>query len=59
MVTPEAVEVRVTWPKGYDVSSLPEGWSSPKPGVATWQDPGLLMQPSFSVTGSPRKAAAP
>lgn len=52
MVIPEAVEVRVKWPKGYVISDLPDGWTSPRTGVATWQDSGLLTQPSFSVTGS-------
>jgi hypothetical protein len=52
MVVPQAVEVRVKWPKGYDVTDLPEGWTSPRTGVATWQDPGLATQPSFSITGS-------
>lgn len=52
MVIPQALSVRVQWPEGYDVSELPEGWTRTGPGVASYDDPGLVTQPSFSVTGS-------
>lgn len=52
MVIPQAVEVTVHWPKGYDVDTLPEGWTRTGAGVATYRDPGLVTQPSFSVVGS-------
>lgn len=52
MVVPQALDVTVHWPKGYDVADLPEGWTRKKAGVAGYDDPGLVTQPSFSVTGS-------
>ncbi len=52
MVIPEAVSVTVHWPEGYDVGELPDGWTRTGPGVATYDDPGLVTQPSFSITGS-------
>ena len=52
MVNPEVVSVSVTWPQGYDVSDLPEGWQRAGRGVATYDDPGLVTQPSFRLTGS-------
>jgi hypothetical protein len=59
MVVPEAVSVTVTWPDGYDVSELSEGWTRTGPGVATYDDPGVVTQPGFSITGSAAPAAAP
>lgn len=59
MVVPEALDVTVHWPDGYDVGDLPEGWTRTGPGVAAYADPGLVTQPSFSVTGSVGAAAAP
>ena len=59
MVIPEALSVRVRWPKGYDVSQLPEGWARTGPGVASYEDPGLVTQPSFTLTGSDAAATAP
>lgn len=52
MVVPQAVSVTVHWPDGYDVGALPDGWTSTGPGVATYDDPGLVTQPSFTITGS-------
>ncbi len=52
MVVPQAVSVTVHWPAGYDVTDLPEGWTRSAAGVATWDDPGLVTQPSFTVVGS-------
>ena len=52
MVVPESVSVTVHWPEGYDVGGLPEGWTRTGPGVATYDDPGMVTQPSFSITGS-------
>ena len=40
------------WPEGYDVADLPEGWTRSGAGRATYDDPGLVTQPSFSITGS-------
>ncbi|SFA83646.1 Protein of unknown function [Nocardioides alpinus] len=59
MVIPQAVSVRVTWPKGYDVSELPEGWTRSGRGVASYDDPGLATQPRFIITGSTASATAP
>ncbi len=58
MVVPEALSVTVHWPEGYDVSGLPEGWSRTGPGTASYQDPGLVTQPSFSITGAAAAATA-
>ena len=55
----QALSVRVQWPEGYDVSELPEGWTRTGPGVASYDDPGLVTQPSFSVTGSDSGAVEP
>lgn len=52
MVVPQATSVTVHWPEGYDVDELPEGWVRTRPGVAAYADPGLVTQPTFSVTGS-------
>ncbi len=52
MVTPEAVSVSVQWPEGYRVDDLPEGWARDGRGRATYDDPGLVTQPRFSITGS-------
>jgi hypothetical protein len=48
----EAVSVNVQWPKGYDVDDLPEGWERRAAGTATYENPGLVTQPSLRVTGS-------
>lgn len=52
LVVPQAVTVDVRWPAGYEVGELPDGWTRTAPGRATWDDPGLVTQPSFSITGS-------
>jgi hypothetical protein len=52
LVVPQAVTVDVRWPEGYEVGELPEGWTRTGPGRATYADPGLVTQPSFSITGS-------
>ncbi|KRE97291.1 hypothetical protein ASG76_00740 [Nocardioides sp. Soil774] len=52
MVIPQALKVSVQWPAGYDVSDLPEGWTRTGRGQASYDDPGLVTQPSFSITGS-------
>jgi hypothetical protein len=54
MVVPQSLQVTVHWPKGYDVGELPEGWTRTGVGVATYDEPALETQPSFSVTGSAR-----
>ena len=59
MVIPEAVSVTVRWPKGYDVSELPEGWVRSRRGVASYDVAALVTQPSFSITGSAAAASAP
>ena len=59
MVVPQALKVSVQWPEGYDVTDLPEGWARSGPGRATYDDPGLVTQPSFSITGSAAGASAP
>lgn len=59
MVVPQALKVSVQWPEGYDVADLPEGWTRSGPGRATYDDPGLVTQPSFSITGSAAGASAP
>jgi hypothetical protein len=59
LVIPEALTVNVQWPKGYDVTDLPEGWTRVGRGKASYVDPGLVTQPSFSVTGSVAAARAP
>lgn len=52
LVTPEALRVTVRFPKGYDLGELPDGWASARAGVATYDDPGLVTQPSFTLSGS-------
>ncbi|MBD3947209.1 DUF4012 domain-containing protein [Nocardioides ganghwensis] len=52
LVVPQAVSVDVRWPEGYEVGELPEGWTRTGPGRAAYADPGLVTQPSFSITGS-------
>ena len=52
MVTPEALSVTVQWPDGYDVDSLPEGWTRTGPGEASYENPSLVTQPEFRITGS-------
>ena len=52
MVIPQALSVTVRWPKGYDVSELPEGWVRDGRGVASYDVAALVTQPSFSITGS-------
>ena len=59
LVTPETLSVTVQWPEGYDVSELPEGWTRTGPGRASYADPGLVTQPSFSLTGSAVATTAP
>ena len=59
LVIPETLAVTVRWPKGYDVSDLPEGWTRSGRGVASYGAAGLLTQPSFSITGSAAAPAAP
>ena len=52
LVVPQAVTVDVRWPEGYEVGELPDGWTRTGPGRAAYADPGLVTQPSFSITGS-------
>ncbi len=59
LVIPQAMSVEVRWPEGYDVSELPEGWTRSGPGVTSYDDPGLVIQPRFSITGSAKATAAP
>ncbi|RYB94610.1 DUF4012 domain-containing protein [Nocardioides oleivorans] len=59
MVNAQAVKVSVQWPDGYDVGELPEGWTSSGAGLATYDSPGLVTQPSFTLTGSAAGAGAP
>jgi hypothetical protein len=59
LVVPQAVTVDVRWPEGYEVGELPDGWTRTGPGRATYADPALVTQPSFSVTGSAGGDAAP
>ncbi|MCW2738214.1 DUF4012 domain-containing protein [Nocardioides sp.] len=59
LVIPEELTVTVRWPKGYDVSELPEGWTRTGRGVASYVDPGLVTQPSFSLTGSTAATSSP
>ena len=59
MVIPQVTTSTVRWPKGYTVSDLPEGWTVVKGNVARWEDPGLVTQPSFTITGSARGSASP
>jgi hypothetical protein len=51
MITPQAVTVRVRWPRGYDVGELPSGWTRRGRRV-TYANPALDTQPSFTITGS-------
>ena len=53
MVNPQSLSVDVRWPRGYAVGDLPEGWTRTKAGVATYDNPGLVTQPSFSISASP------
>lgn len=59
MVIPQSLSVDVRWPAGYDVSELPEGWTRTGPGRASYENPALVTQPSFSITGSSAAAGAP
>ncbi|MDR7252103.1 hypothetical protein J2X46_001079 [Nocardioides sp. BE266] len=52
MVVPQSLQVTVHWPRGYDVADLPDGWTRSGRGVASYDNPGLVTQPSFSITGS-------
>jgi hypothetical protein len=52
MVVPQALQVTVRWPRGYEVGDLPEGWTRKSAGVATFGTQGLVTQPSFSIAGS-------
>jgi hypothetical protein len=53
MVNPQAVTVKVHFPKGFDVTDLPEGWTSKKTGVAVFTTDGLIESESFAVTAKP------
>ncbi len=59
LVIPQALTVSVRWPEGYDVGELPEGWTRTGPGRAAYEDPGLVTQPSFSITGSATAGPTP
>ena len=59
MVIPEALSVTVQWPDGYDVDSLPEGWTRTGPGEASYENPGLVTQPEFRITGSAGDGTTP
>jgi len=59
MVNPQAVSVQLTFPKGFAVSKLPEGWTRAGRGQASYENPGLVTQPSFILTGAPASAATP
>ena len=53
MVIPQSVKVAVTWPDGYSIRDLPEGWTTPGTGRATYRNEALTTQPSFAVTATP------
>jgi len=53
MVIPQAVTVRVQFPKGYDVRDLPEGWQANGARSATYETPGLETSQTFEVQGHP------
>ena len=53
MVIPEALNVTVTWPKGYVVTDLPDDWRQLDKRTAHWLEPALESSPSFELTGRP------
>lgn len=53
MVNPEGVKVRVQFPEGYVVDTLPEEWTSLKPRLARYDNPALETSPSFAITAKP------
>jgi len=38
LVVPQTSSVRVTWPDGYAVDTLPDGWTGDGAGTARWED---------------------
>ena len=59
MVTPQAVSVRVRFPRGVEMGTLPDGWVTAGGRTASYENPGLVTQPSFALTGTPAADAAP
>ena len=60
MVIPEALSVTRAVAEGLRrVRSCPRAGRAPARGVASYEDPGLVTQPSFSITGSAAAATAP
>ena len=53
MVTPQAVSVRVRFPKGFSVDAVPAGWQTTGPREASYRTPGLETSESFEVVAHP------
>ncbi|QBX55894.1 DUF4012 domain-containing protein [Nocardioides seonyuensis] len=53
MVRPQAVRVDVTFPRGFEVGDLPDGWRSRAPRQASYVTKGLTTSESFEVVASP------
>jgi len=59
MVTPQAVNVRVRFPRSVEVGALPDGWAAAGGRTASYENPGLVTQPSFTLTGAPAPDTTP
>ena len=53
MVDPQAVDVRVVFPRGFEVGELPEGWRVDRDGVAIYATDDLETTESFEVEAMP------
>lgn len=53
MVNPQAVTVRVRFPKGLEVGDLPEGWRTSGKRTATYTTPGLVTSEAFEIVATP------
>ncbi len=53
MVDPQAVDVRVRFPRDFTVDGLPEGWEAASPQVATYRSDALETSEVFEIVARP------
>ena len=53
MVDPQAVDVQVSWPRGFRAESLPEGWTFAPRRASTYRTDGLTESTTLRVTARP------
>lgn len=59
LVQPQAVDVRVRFPRGFEASDLPAGWAATGPSMARFRTDALLTSEAYEIAASPAGQPAP